>query len=479
MIIDYLEEQILQNFGHKPTSQQAELIRQLASFLLSDRGSEAFILCGYAGTGKTSLISALVKTMKSLERHCVLMAPTGRAAKVLSSYAKQAAYTIHKRIYRYTTDDGADQHSSIDYNKMKNTLFIVDEASMIANDGLSGSAFGTGRLLDDLVQYVYSGTGCRLILIGDTAQLPPVGEAESPALQADIIGGYGLQVHFFELTQVVRQENESGILSNATQLRTLHAEDNVYDYPHIDFTKDVRKIMGNELIEKIESCYDRCGTDGTIVICRSNKRANIYNQGIRRQILWREEELESGDMLMVAKNNYYWQDQVKITDNHNETDTKATQFIANGDIAVVERVRNERELYGFRFADCILRLPDYDNMEFEATVLLDTLHAEAPSLTKEQAATLFARVQEDYMHIRNKRERMKELRKDPYYNALQVKYAYAVTCHKAQGGQWPRVFIDQGYMTEDMLGPDYYRWLYTAFTRATEKLYLVNWEEHH
>ena len=329
---------------------------------------------------------------------------------------------------------------------------------MIANDGLSGAAFGTGRLLDDLIQYVYAGTGCRLMLIGDTAQLPPVGEEQSPALSPDVLKGYGLEVYEAQLTEVVRQMHDSGILWNATELRRYISEEVFFALPSI------RIIPGNELIEAINDSYDHAGMDETIVVCRSNKRANIYNRGIRNMILYREDELNSGDLLMVAKNNYFWTEQCKEID-----------FIANGDIAVVRRVRRVREAYGFRFADVVLAFPDYGDVELEVKLLLDTLHTDTPALPKEQNDKLFYAVLEDYADITVKRERMKKMKADPHYNALQVKYAYAVTCHKAQGGQWKRVFLDQGYMTEDMLTPDYFRWLYTAFTRATETLYLVNW----
>ena len=337
---------------------------------------------------------------------------------------------------------------------------------MIANEGLSGASFRTGRLLDDLVQYVYGGGGCRLMLIGDTAQLPPVGEEESPALSASVLEGYGLQVLECNLARVVRQTEDSGILYNATRLRAMVAEENIFSLPsvRVEGFPDVKLLPGGELIEAISECYDHAGMDETIVICRSNKRANLYNKGIRNTILYRENELETGDVLMVAKNNYYW-----------GKDCKELDFIANGDVAVVRRVRKVREMYGFRFADVLLEFPDYQELELEVKILLDTLHSDAPALTREQSEALFSRVLEDYADISLKRERMKKMKEDPYYNALQVKYAYAVTCHKAQGGQWKRVFIDQGYMTEDMLSPDYCRWLYTAFTRATETLYLVNW----
>jgi len=466
MVNTYLGQQIKTNFPYKPTFEQENVVKILANFLFCRKMDVLFLLKGYAGTGKTSLIGALVKTMDQLEQKCILMAPTGRAAKVFSHYAGHPAYTIHKKIYRQKSFSNEVDNFSINDNLHQHTLFIVDEASMIANDGLSGSMFGTGRLLDDLIQYVYSGQGCRLMLIGDTAQLPPVGEEESPALSADALKGYGLEVYEGMLTEVVRQLHDSGILWNATELRRYIAEEDYFTLPpiRVEGFPDIKVVPGNELIETINDCYEKVGMDETIVVCRSNKRANIYNKGIRNTILYREEELESGDLLMVAKNNYFWTEGCKEID-----------FIANGDIAEVRRVRREREMYGFRFADVTLRFSDYNDMELEATVLLDTLHTESPALPKEMNDKLFYAVLEDYADITVKRERMKKMKSDPYYNALQVKYAYAVTCHKAQGGQWKRVFLDQGYMTEDMLSPDYFRWLYTAFTRATETLYLVNW----
>ena len=466
MVNTYLGQQIKTNFPYKPTFEQENVVKILADFLFCRETEGLFLLKGYAGTGKTSLIGALVKTLDQLEQKCVLLAPTGRAAKVFAHYAGHPAYTIHKKIYRQRSFSNEMDNFSINDNLHQHTLFIVDEASMIANDGLSGSMFGTGRLLDDLVQYVYSGQGCRLMLIGDTAQLPPVGEEESPALSSDALKGYGLKVYEGMLTEVVRQLSDSGILWNATELRRYIAEEDCFTLPSVrveDFS-DIKVISGNELIDTISDCYDYAGMDETIVVCRSNKRANIYNKGIRNTILYREEELESGDLLMVAKNNYFW------TEGNKEID-----FIANGDIAVVKKVRREREVYGFRFADVLLRFPDYNDMELEVKLLLDTLHADTPALPKEMNDKLFYSVLEDYADITVKRERMKKMKSDPFYNALQVKYAYAVTCHKAQGGQWKRVFLDQGYMTEEMLSSDYFRWLYTAFTRATETLYLVNW----
>ena len=466
MINTYLGQQIKTNFPYKPTFEQENVVKILADFLFCRKTESLFLLNGYAGTGKTSLIGALVKTLDQLEQKCILLAPTGRAAKVFSHYAGHPAYTIHKKIYRQKSFSNELDNFSMNDNLHQHTLFIVDEASMIANEGLAGSMFGTGRLLDDLIQYVYSGQGCRLMLIGDTAQLPPVGEEESPALSADVLKGYGLEVYEGLLTEVVRQLHDSGILWNATELRSYIANEAFFTLPSIKVEgfPDIKVIPGNELIEAISDSYDRVGMDETIVVCRSNKRANIYNKGIRNTILYREEELETGDLLMVAKNNYFWTEGCKEID-----------FIANGDIAVVRRVRREREMYGFRFADVLLRFPDYDDMELEVKLLLDTLHTETPALPKDMSDKLFYSVLEDYADISVKRERMKKMKSDPHYNALQVKYAYAVTCHKAQGGQWKRVFLDQGYMTEDMLTPDYFRWLYTAFTRATETLYLVNW----
>ena len=466
MIDTYLGQQIKTNFPYKPTLEQEKVVKILADFLFSREMESLFLLKGYAGTGKTSLIGALVKTLDQLEQKCVLLAPTGRAAKVFAHYSGHPAYTIHKKIYRQRSFSNEMDNFSINDNLHQHTLFIVDEASMIANDGLAGSMFGTGRLLDDLIQYVYSGQGCRLMLIGDTAQLPPVGEEESPALSANALKGYGLKLYEGMLTEVVRQLSDSGILWNATELRRYISEEDFFVLPpiRVEGFPDVKVVPGMELIETISESYDKVGMDETIVVCRSNKRANIYNKGIRNTILYREEELECGDLLMVAKNNYFWTEGCKEID-----------FIANGDIAVVRRVRRERELYGFRFADVVLRFPDYNDMELEVKVLLDTLHTETPALPKEMNDKLFYSVLEDYADITVKRERMKKMKADPHYNALQVKYAYAVTCHKAQGGQWKRVFLDQGYMTEEMLSPDYFRWLYTAFTRATETLYLVNW----
>ena len=425
------------------------------------------ILRGSAGTGKTTLAGAIVRAMVALKQKLVLLAPTGRAAKVFSQNAGHAAYTIHRRIYRQKSAGDLSAFSLND-NLNRDTLFIIDEASMIANQGYGDSAFGSGCLLDDLMQFVYqnSDSNCRMLLIGDKAQLPPVGEDESPALLADVLRGYGMHVYECDLNQVLRQGEESGVLWNATQIRQMITHDEMTQLPKIRFTgfADIQMVPGGELIDALSSSYYRVGVDQTIVVTRSNKRANIYNQGIRNMVLDREEELCGGDQLMIVKNNYFWTE-----------GSKDIPFLANGDIAVVRRVRNVHELYGFRFAEVTMQFPDYDDYELTATVCLDTLTTEAPALTREQQEQLFNAVMEDYADIPTKPERIKKMKSDRYYNALQIKFAYAVTCHKAQGGQWAHVYLDQGYMTDDMLTPDYIHWLYTAFTRTTEKLFLVNW----
>lgn len=447
-------------------------MENLAEFLMSEDDRKVFLLCGYAGTGKTSLISALVRTLEQLERKTVLLAPTGRAAKVFSGYSGKSAHTIHKCIYRQKSILDGNTFTLAE-NRAQNTLFIVDEASMISNEG--NSIGGTGALLDDLVEFVYSGRGCSLLLLGDTAQLPPVGELLSPALTESYLQSMFLNVTRVELTQVMRQVDNSGILYNATKLRQSIAAEDTYSLPQIklDGFEDIDNLHGDELIEAIESSYDKAGMDETIILCRSNKRANVYNEGIRRRILYREEELSRGDMLMIVKNNYYWRE---VLGKENKTLLEKLDFIANGDMAEIVRVNGTEEMYGFRFADVTLSLIDYEDCEMDVKILLDTLTSESPSLTREESEHLFTAVWEDYPEIRSKRKRMEEVRNNPYYNALQVKYGYAVTCHKAQGGEWKRVFIDQGYISEDMINPDYYRWLYTAFTRASEKLHLVNWK---
>ena len=470
MITDELTFRICGAFGHVPTTEQGKAIETFARFM-TDRDERAvMILRGAAGTGKTSLSAAIVQALLSLQQKLMLLAPTGRAAKVFSLYAGTPAYTIHRRIYRQKSMEGT---FDLNYNSAQDTLFLVDEASMIANASNYGeSIFAGGQLMDDLIRFVYNERNCRLMLIGDSAQLPPVGETESPALQSDVLRNYGLHVYECALNEVLRQSEASGILWNATEVRRLMYEGG-YELPKIqflDFT-DIRNVPGDELIETLASSYSLVGLDDTIVVTRSNKRANIYNQGIRNTVLDREDELCSGDQIMIVKNNYYWIKEEQPTANGQ----LPIAFIANGDRAVVRRVRHVHEQYGFRFADVTMTFPDYDDYELTATVLLDTLTSEAPALTREQQDLLYNKVLEDYADIPQKPERLKKLREDRYFNALQVKFAYAATCHKAQGGQWAHVYVDQGYMTDDMLTPDYLHWLYTAFTRATEKLYLVNW----
>lgn len=474
MLIDELIFQIIQQFELQPTTEQKQVLTQFAQFMMDEDPHVVMIFCGSAGTGKTSLASAIARTMVKLEQKVMLLAPTGRAAKVFSVHSGQPAYTIHRQIYRQKSFDSDGGVFNLNFNRNSDTLFMVDESSMIANQGQMDSSFGSGCLLDDLVQFVYSGRNCRMILMGDAAQLPPIGEEQSPALSSDFMEGYGLKVYECRLDNVLRQSEESGILYNATLIRTHIMRDELTQLPqiHFDAFADIVVVSGNELIETLNSSYSEVGVDETMVITRSNKRAHIYNQGIRQTILGSEEELSTGDMLMIVRNNYHW---VQPPTNNEEQDTTSMTFLANGDRAMVQRVRNIRELYGFRFADVWLQFPDYNNYELEATIILDSLHTEAPALSREQNERLFNEVLADYADIPRKQDRVKKLREDIFLNAVQVKYAYAITCHKAQGGQWAHVYVDQGYMTDEMLSTDYLHWLYTAFTRATEKLYLVNW----
>ena len=469
MISDEFKYRIREAMGMVPTAEQEHAIDVFSLFMTDRDDHVVMILRGSAGTGKTTLAGAIVRAMNVLKQKMILLAPTGRAAKVFALNAGHPAYTIHRRIYRQKSA-GDISAFNLNFNNNRDTLFMIDEASMIANQGYGESAFGSGCLLDDLMQFVYSGQNCRMVLVGDKAQLPPVGEDESPALMSDVLRAYGMKVYECDLNQVLRQSEDSGILWNATRIRTL-----IYDWilPKIRFQgfADIVRVPGDELIESLATSYSRVGMDETMVITRSNKRANIYNQGIRNTVLDREDELCRGDQLMIVKNNYYW---VKGDTTNTQSPTPIT-FIANGDIAVVQRVRNVHELFGFRFADVTMTLPDYDNYELTATVILDSLTTESPALSREQQEQLYNAVMEDYADIPLKADRIKQLKKDKYFNALQIKFAYAVTCHKAQGGQWAHVYIDQGYMTDDMLTPDYIHWLYTAFTRATEKLFLVNW----
>ena len=506
MIIDELKYKILQQFGFPPTQEQEHALEVFAEFLTDRDPHAVMILRGSAGTGKTTLSGAIVRTLKEIRQKVMLLAPTGRAAKVFSLNSGSPAYTIHRRIYREKSFSGVEGQFNLNDNLYTDTLFMVDEASMIANMGLGGMSFGSGCLLDDLVHFVYQGRNDRLLLIGDKAQLPPVGEEESPALHAAMLEGYGLKVYECDLNEVLRQSEKSGILYNATMIRQMITHDDITQLPKIHFAgySDIKPMPGAELIEALADSYHHVGLDDTIVVTRSNKRANIFNQGIRNMVLDREEELSQGDILMIVKNNYYWMEEerkkikekeieerrVKSEGTESGTATHKVQsskfqvqsneipaFLANGDRAKVLKVRRRIDLYGFRFATLLLQFPDYDNYELEATVLLDTLTSEAPALTHEQQELLFHQIEEDYQDIPLKADRMKAIRQDQFFNALQVKFAYAVTCHKAQGGQWAHVYVDQGYMTDDMLNPDYIHWLYTAFTRATEMLYLVNWPE--
>lgn len=477
MITDELIFRIHQHFGHVPTGEQEKALRLFAHFVTDPAPLAVMVLRGSAGTGKTTLAAAMVQAMLSLKQKLVLMAPTGRAAKVFSHYAGHPAYTIHRRIYRQKA--AGDMSSfSLNDNLHHDTLFIVDEASMIS--AMPGdSSFGSGSLLDDLVRYVYQGQNCRMMLIGDHAQLPPVGEEDSPALRGDMLMGYGLSIYETDLSEVLRQSQQSGILWNATSIRQSSSAAECLSLPKIHFRgfADIVSVPGNELIESLASSYSYAGQDETMVITRSNKRANIYNQGIRNKVLDCEEELCRGDRLMIVKNNYFWLN-AKGEGQDAQAGAQAAaavSFLANGDLCVVQRVRRIHELYGFRFAEVTIQLPDYDDLELTATTLLSTLTTEAPALPREQQELLYNNVMEDYADMPMKADRLKALRSDAHYNALQVKYGYAVTCHKAQGGQWAHVYIDQGYMTDDMLGPDYFHWLYTALTRATEKVFLVNW----
>ena len=463
MLADFTTGKIRQELPFAPNTGQEQLLVKLGRFLTCRVPNNTFVLRGYAGTGKTSMVAALVRAMNGLKQACVLLAPTGRAAKVLSAYAGFPAYTIHKRIYRQR-QMGLDDFA-LSVNMQQDTLFIVDEASMLANQRNETSTFGSGRLLDDLIQYVFSAQGCSLLLLGDDAQLPPVGQTDSPALNVEFLRGYGLNIMSHTLTEVARQALDSGILYNATAIRNQLATGQVNLMPTITTQgfADIRSIYDREdFLQTLEEAYRDAGQEETILITRTNIRTNLYNQGVRNQILWRDSQIAAGDRIMVTKNNYFWTAQY---DN--------LPFLANGDMFEIVRLRNERELYDFHFVDASLKAVDYD-WEIEATLWLDTLFTDSPEANFELQKELFRRVAEDYPEIRNKRDLWKEVMKSPYYNALQVRFAYAVTCHKAQGGQWKRVFIDAGKVSDDRLGEDFYRWFYTAITRAQEQVFLIN-----
>jgi ATP-dependent exoDNAse (exonuclease V) alpha subunit len=465
---------IAQSYQFQPTAEQLVFCRQMAEFLSADLDNGCFILRGYAGTGKTTSVAALVKALPGFKLRAVLLAPTGRAAKVMTSYSGRTALTIHKKIYRKRSAVSTDMAFQLAPNLAEHTLFIIDEASMIADEWntRNGSSF-----LKDVMEFIYNGKNCGVLFVGDTAQLPPVGSLDSPALNKVYVEqSFGLKVMETELKEVVRQGQKSGILANASMLRDLinthiekAEEGNAAEkiaLPHFITKgyKDIFRMTGLKLVEGLEYAYSKFDIENSLVVCRSNKSANVYNQQIRARLLYREEELTGGDQIMVVRNNYFW-----LPDN------EATSFIANGDMARIVRVRNEEERYGFRFSEVQLEFLDYpDAGHVTCKVMLDTLQGETPNLSYEDSKKLFEGVAEDYIHIANKRERMLAIKEDPYYNALQIKFAYAVTCHKAQGGQWDAVFVDQGYLTEEMIDLEFLRWLYTAVTRAKKELFLVN-----
>ena len=446
MLKTHIATQIYAKICFNTTSGQKKIIESLSEYLSESDPAAIFVLNGYAGTGKTTLIAALVGALKDCGIKPVLLAPTGRAAKVLSRYSGEPALTIHKRIYRQRTNADYESKFSLNINQERGAVFIVDEASMLANGSSDGAIFGSGALLDDLVSYVRGGKGCRLILVGDDAQLPPIGVDYSPALDPKALSVYG-EVVYTSLDEVVRQEAESGILFNATLVRCM-LENGICEVPRFKMDyPDIEAVEGGDFMEKLQDCYDRYGRDETIVITRSNKRANRYNDGIRRYVLGAEEEIESGDLLMVV------------------------------DIAKLRRLRRFEDFYGFRFATAVLSFADYNDAELECKILLDTIASESPSLTREESNRLFCEVEKDYLDIKSKLKRFKEIRENPHFNAVQVKFAYAVTCHKAQGGQWRAVFIDRCLFGDEPMTRDMLRWLYTALTRATDKLYLVNFDE--
>ncbi len=464
MLKNHIARLLGENLGHEPTPAQVKFIEIMAGFIVPGNDMDILLLNGYAGTGKTTLVRSLVRTLDEFKQKYVLLAPTGRAAKVLAAYTGRPAFTVHKKIYRQKSAKDGLGLFVLDRNLSANTLFIVDEASMIANQENVKSTFGSGRLLDDLVEFVYSKAGCKLLLIGDTAQLPPVGLDISPALDPSIMEQYDLAVKSVFLDDVVRQSLDSGILMNANMLRKgVEKKETAWPQFQTSGFPDISRIYGSDLIEGISDSFDKVNMANTIIVTRSNKRANIYNEGIRSKILWKEEEITEGDMLMVVRNNYFWAQEEPELD-----------FIANGDIAEIVDIRDYQERYGFRFADVTLRFPDYQETELDVKIMLDTIKLETPSLGYEENRQLYFSILEDYPEIKNKKKKYELVREHDFFNALQVKFAYAITCHKAQGGQWDTVFVDQGYIKEDMIDTEYYRWLYTAVTRATKRLYLVN-----
>ncbi len=467
MLNTYIAGQIYAKISFETTFSQKKVVEKLSNWLTSPDNTQIFVLNGYAGTGKTTLIAALVAVLKEVGTKSILLAPTGRAAKVLTRYSGSEAHTIHKRIYRQRTNANYESKFSLDLNREKDAVFIVDEASMLSDSAGEGQIFGSGSLLDDLIKYVRAGQGCRLMLVGDNAQLPPVGADFSTALDYDIMQQYG-DVVYASMDDVVRQDADSGILFNATMLRCM-IENGIYEVPVIDMKfPDIESIQGGEVMEKLQECYDKYGRDETIVITRSNKRANRYNEGIRRYNLSAEEAIESGDMLMVVKNNYHYTERIENC---------PMNFMANGDTALLKKIRRFEDFYGFHFADATLSFGDYNDMEIDCKILLDTISSESPSLTRDESQRLFYEVEQDYLDIKSKIKRYNAIRENPHFNAVQVKFSYAVTCHKAQGGQWRAVFVDRCLFGDEPMTLDMLRWLYTAFTRATDKLYIVNFDE--
>ena len=467
MLNTYIAGQIYAKISFETTFSQKKVVEKLSEWISSSDYEQIFILNGYAGTGKTTLIAAFVAVLEQMGIKSILLAPTGRAAKVLTRYSNREAHTIHKRIYRERTNADYDTKFSLDFNKERGAVFIVDEASMLSDSAGDGQIFGSGSLLDDLIKYVRSGKECRLLLVGDNAQLPPVGADYSPALDESVMQGYG-DVMYASMDDVVRQDIDSGILFNATMLRCM-IEGDIDEVPQFDMQfPDFEAIGGLDIMEKLQDAYGKYGGDETIIITRSNKRANRYNEGVRRYNLSAEEAIESGDRLMVVKNNYHYTERIENC---------PMSFIANGDIALLKRIRRFEEFYGFRFADAVLSFGDYNDTEIECKILLDTIASESPSLTREESRRLFDEVEKDYTDIKSKIKRYKEIRENPHFNAVQVKFAYAVTCHKAQGGQWRAVFVDRCLFGDEPMTRDMLRWLYTALTRATDKLYLVNFDE--
>lgn len=464
MLHDYVEKQLSKHFSFVATDDQKKAFAEIAKFITSD--TEILIMNGFAGTGKTTLVKSLIETLVDLGTPYMLLAPTGRSAKVLSTYTQKNAYTIHKKIYRQKNVTDGIQSFGMNFNASQNTIFIVDEASMISDSSSENSIFGSGSVLDDLLRFIFNEHNCKLLIIGDIAQLPPIGVTESPALNPEYLERtYHKNIRYVSLTQVIRQAQDSGILTNATTIRT-GIDSEPIKLPQLTTFNDVERIDGSMLLDALESSQNKVGIQDTIVITRTNKLANRYNAGIRSRILWKDSTISKGDSIMIVKNNYYWTE-----------GNKEISFLANGDIAEIVSIEKYESMYGFDFADVTLKFSDYHNLELSVKVMLNTLSSESASLTYEESNSLYNEVCADYAEIKNKRTRYEKIKKNPYFNALQIKFAYAITCHKAQGGQWKHVYLDHGFFTDEMVNKEFLRWLYTAFTRASEKIYLVNFKK--